>query len=146
MDEFIFEKENSDATKKQSLEDIHLVQKNLHQFARSLRNKEIGSTSKENLKSREFGIGDIVMKRREDFERENKLDSKWSGPYTVVQSFENGGYEIENPRGKLFRYNIKDLRRMEGSDPETWAEIGEEEMLDAEEKIKECSLIINLLN
>ena len=125
--------------------EIYENQDNLQEMARNLRKeesaKELCGTKKENC----FEIGEIVMKRREEFERQNKLDSKWSGPYTVVRNFGNGGYEIMNPNGKLFRNNVKDLRKMSGTDPEEWLEVNEGEMLDAENEFDNQSLIIDLI-
>ena len=46
-----------------------------------------------------------MMKHLEPFERFNKLDDKWAGPYIVRQCFDNGGFEIEDMDGKRFRYN-----------------------------------------
>ena len=60
------------------------------------------------------------MKHLEPFERFNKLDDKWAGPYIVRQCFDNGGFEIESMDGKRFRYNARKLQRMEGTDPQEW--------------------------
>ena len=70
--------------------------------------------------SNEFQVGDVVMKLRESFEMENKLDEKWIGPYLVTKKFDEGAYEIQDPTGRKFRYNARKLQRMENSDPEEW--------------------------
>ena len=88
--------------------------------ARTKRDEEIARVQKVEAADEQIKVGDIVMKHREPFERFNKLDDKWIGPYLVRRSFDNGGFEIEGMDGKKFRYNARKLQRMEGTDPHTW--------------------------
>ena len=97
------------------------MRKGCQKAAVDIRNRE-----KEKLESRrkysasKYSIGDLVMKIRRPFEKNCKLDEKWSGPFRVTRVFENGGLEIQDLFGALFKYNQKDIQRMEGTDPETW--------------------------
>ncbi|KAI4293356.1 hypothetical protein PAPHI01_2630 [Pancytospora philotis] len=97
---------------------IDEFRKAMHTEAQQQRQAEIEKADPNHIPS--LKTGDVVMKRRHGFERENKLDDRWAGPYTVTQCFDNGGYEIQNSSGTLYRYNQKDLRLMEGSDPAEW--------------------------
>ena len=106
----------------------------LHQSARQQREEEIEKSGlikdSENIRA-----GDVIMKKKKSFEKENKLDEKWCGPFLVVKDFNNGGYEIKSTNGKLYRYNRKDLKRMEGTDPEEWFYINEGRMLPDENEL-----------
>ena len=114
------------------------------QQAKNQRDKEILET-RNHLEANNFQVGQVVMKRRESFERENKRDSKWAGPYVITRDFGNRGYEIKGPNNKLYRYNKMDLRIMENTDPEIWEEVEQEEMLDTENDISKELLYVNLL-
>ena len=88
--------------------------------ARARREEEILKLEKDENLTEKLKVGDIVMKQRESFERINKLDEKWAGPYIIRKCFDHGGFEIEDMNGKKFRYNARKLQKMEGTDPQTW--------------------------
>lgn len=105
----------------------------LQREARDMREQEINKQKNEEPK--DYQIGQIVMRRKHSFERENKLDNKWCGPYRIIKDFGNGGLEIENPFGKRYRYNKSDIRPMEGRDPEDWSQDKEGWMLPEEKDV-----------
>jgi hypothetical protein len=80
---------------------------NILEEARKNRVKEIERatliTVKNSNEKNSLEIGQIVMRRKQAFEKESKLDSKWTGPYQITRTFENEGYEIRSPEGKIYR-------------------------------------------
>ncbi|KAI5152149.1 hypothetical protein ENBRE01_2605 [Enteropsectra breve] len=114
-----------------ALEALEAFRKITQEHVRTVRDAEIQG-NKGGEKAKTLNVGDIVMKRRESFEMENKLDDKWSGPFRVTKNFNNGGYEIENTDSRRYRYNGKDLKLMDGTDSEEWLTFKEGSVLSSE--------------
>ena len=51
------------------------------------------------VKSRQFQIGDLVMRKAHPYELENKLSPKWTGPFRVTEAKGNGSYSLETLDG-----------------------------------------------
>jgi len=48
---------------------------------------------------RQFQVGDLVMKKANPYELENKLPPKWTGPFRVTKAKGNGSYKLETLEG-----------------------------------------------
>jgi len=51
------------------------------------------------VKLRQFQVGDLVMRKAHPYELENKLSSKWTGPFRVTKAKANGSYKLETLEG-----------------------------------------------
>lgn len=56
-------------------------------------------------------IGDVFLRRKQPTEIENKLDSKWKGPFSIIDCCGKGGYKIKDPFGYSFTVNRKNLKK-----------------------------------
>jgi len=52
-----------------------------------------------NLRPRQFGVADLLMRKVHPYQLENKLSPKWTGPFRVVEELENGTYKLETLEG-----------------------------------------------
>ena len=48
---------------------------------------------------RQFREGDLVMRKAHQYEMENKLSPKWTGPFRITEALENGAYRLETLEG-----------------------------------------------
>ena len=51
------------------------------------------------VRSRQFQEGNLVMRKAHQYEMENKLSPKWTGPFRVVETLENGAYRLKTLDG-----------------------------------------------
>jgi len=51
------------------------------------------------LKTRQFQIADLVMRKAHPYQLENKLSPKWIGPFRVTKDLGNGAYRLETLEG-----------------------------------------------
>ena len=51
------------------------------------------------VRPRQFQEGNLVMRKAYQHEMENKLSPKWTGPFRVVETLENGAYRLETLDG-----------------------------------------------
>ena len=51
------------------------------------------------VRPRQFQEGNLVMRKAHQHEMENKLSPKWTGPFRVVETLENGAYRLETLDG-----------------------------------------------
>jgi len=51
------------------------------------------------IKPRQFKDGDLVMRKAHQFEMENKLLPKWTGPFRITEALGNGAYRLETLEG-----------------------------------------------
>jgi hypothetical protein len=121
---------------------IDKIRIELQNTSKEQRRRETKPEQLENFEVNEFKIGDIVMRCRESFEKENKLDENWVGPYRVIKVYSRGGVVVSDMFGKEFKYNSDKLKLMEGTDPEEWEVFKEGGMLGYDDV--NC-LMINLI-
>jgi len=51
------------------------------------------------VKTRQFQVADLVMRKAHPYELENKLSPKWTGPFRVTEARGNGSYKLETLEG-----------------------------------------------
>ena len=52
------------------------------------------------LKPRQFRVADLVMRKAHPYQLENKLSSKWIGPFRVMEALRNEAYMLETLEGE----------------------------------------------
>jgi hypothetical protein len=57
------------------------------------------------VKLREFNVGDLVLLQSPRIESSSKLESKWVGPYIVVEKLRSGAYHLSDPQGKMLEHS-----------------------------------------
>ena len=50
----------------------------------------------------QFKVDDLVMRKAHPYQLENKLSSKWTGPFRVVEVLGNEAYRLETLEGEPF--------------------------------------------
>jgi hypothetical protein len=80
----------------------------LHQEEREIRDREIANL-KHGSVTEDLKVNDVVLRKKLKEELESKLDSKWKGPYLVVENVGKGGYIIKDFFNNEFTVNRKDL-------------------------------------
>ncbi|KAL0434348.1 UNVERIFIED_CONTAM: hypothetical protein Slati_2769100 [Sesamum latifolium] len=65
------------------------------------------------VKSRNFQVGDLVLKKVEVSEHVGKLDPSWEGPYKIIEVKKKGTYRLQDMEGKHLPkpWNVHNLRR-----------------------------------
>ena len=68
---------------------------------------------KSKLRSRQFQVVDLVMRKAHPYQLENKLSPKWTGPFRVTEALGNGAYKLETLEGGTIPriWNGANLRR-----------------------------------
>ena len=51
------------------------------------------------IKPRQFRYGDLVIRKAHQYEMENKLSPKWTGPFRITEALGNGAYRLETLEG-----------------------------------------------
>jgi len=51
------------------------------------------------IKSRQFRDGGLVMRKAHQYEMENKLSPKWTGPFRITEALGNDVYRLETLEG-----------------------------------------------
>ena len=51
------------------------------------------------MRPRQFRDGDLVMRKAHQYEMENKLSPKWTGPFRITEALGNGAYRLETLEG-----------------------------------------------
>ncbi|KAL0395113.1 UNVERIFIED_CONTAM: hypothetical protein Slati_4477500 [Sesamum latifolium] len=83
-------------------------------FLRMQRYKNIMIKSyNKRVKSRNFQVGDLVLRRVNALKPIGKLDPTWEGPYKVTSVIGRGAYELENPEGRPLPrpWNVHNLKK-----------------------------------
>ncbi|KAL0426480.1 UNVERIFIED_CONTAM: hypothetical protein Slati_2822800 [Sesamum latifolium] len=64
-------------------------------------------------KSRNFQVGDLVLRRADALKPIGKLDPTWEGPYKVTSVLGKGAYELEDPEGRPLPrpWNVHNLKK-----------------------------------
>ncbi|KAL0381942.1 UNVERIFIED_CONTAM: hypothetical protein Slati_4608400 [Sesamum latifolium] len=65
------------------------------------------------VKSRNFQVGDLVLRRADALKPIGKLDPTWEGPYKVTSVLGKGAYELEDPEGRPLPrpWNVHNLKK-----------------------------------
>jgi hypothetical protein len=65
------------------------------------------------IRRRDFDVGDLVLRLRQDNRGRHKLSPPWEGPYVVVKVLNLGTYNLANEEGEELNnvWNIQRLRR-----------------------------------
>jgi hypothetical protein len=63
------------------------------------------------VNTREFNAGHLVLLRSPRIESLKKLESKWAGPYVVVEKLRPGAYRLSDSEGQMLEHswNIDNL-------------------------------------
>jgi hypothetical protein len=93
---------------------LELAKRNI---AKSQRNQEDANPASST--AHHFEEGDIVLKFKHDKPKGSKFQTKWVGPYTIHEVYNNGAYRLRSMDGKVLKsstngndlrkYNIRDL-------------------------------------
>jgi hypothetical protein len=57
------------------------------------------------VKRRDFDVGNLVLLRSPRTESSSKLESKWNGPYVVIEQARRGAYHLANPQGPKLEHS-----------------------------------------
>ncbi|KAL0445368.1 UNVERIFIED_CONTAM: hypothetical protein Slati_2259500 [Sesamum latifolium] len=83
-------------------------------FLRIQRYKNIMINSyNKRVKSRNFQVGDLVLRRLDTLKSIGKLDPTWLGSYKVTSVIGKGAYELEDPEGRPLPrpWNVHNLKK-----------------------------------
>ena len=66
-----------------------------------------------NIRSREFQVGDLVLRRIQSNQGRHKLSPPWEGPFIVDQVLRPGTFKLKHEDGRVISnaWNIEKLRR-----------------------------------
>ncbi|XP_068498439.1 uncharacterized protein [Phaseolus vulgaris] len=88
--------EESNEERKVNLDLLDEVREEARIKAESLK-KRVGYKYNSKLRPRQFQVADLVMRKAHQLE--NKLSSKWTGPFRVTEALGNGAYRLETLEG-----------------------------------------------
>jgi hypothetical protein len=65
------------------------------------------------VRSRDFQVGDLVLRLRQDARGRHKLTPPWEGPFIIAKVLKPGTYKLTNDQGEVYNnaWNIQQLRR-----------------------------------
>jgi hypothetical protein len=65
------------------------------------------------VKKRDFDMGNLVLLWSPRIESSSKLESKWEGPYMIIEKTRTGAYRLVNPQGPMLEHswNADNLHR-----------------------------------
>jgi transposase InsO family protein len=65
------------------------------------------------VRPRDFQVGDLVLRLRQDARGRHKLTPPWEGPFIIAKILKPGTYKLANDQGEVYSYawNIRHLRR-----------------------------------
>ncbi|KAL0405853.1 UNVERIFIED_CONTAM: hypothetical protein Slati_3899200 [Sesamum latifolium] len=65
------------------------------------------------IRSRNFQMGDLVLKKAEPSGPVGKLDHKWEGPYKIMKIVNGGAYKLQQMDGKSVprMWNIANVKK-----------------------------------
>jgi transposase InsO family protein len=65
------------------------------------------------VQPRDFQVGDLVLRLRQDARGRHKLTPPWEGPFIIAKILKPGTYKLANDRGEVYNnaWNIQQLRR-----------------------------------
>jgi hypothetical protein len=65
------------------------------------------------VRPRDFQVGDLVLRLRQDARGRHKLTPPWKGPFIIAKILKLGTYKLANDQGEVYcnAWNIEQLRR-----------------------------------
>ena len=65
------------------------------------------------VRPRDFQVGDLVLRLRQDARGRNKLTPPWERPFIIAKILKPGTYKLANDQGEVYSnaWNIQQLRR-----------------------------------
>jgi transposase InsO family protein len=65
------------------------------------------------IRPRDFQVGDLVLRLRQDARGRHKLTPPWEGPFIIAKILKPGTYKLANDQGEVYNnaWNIQQLRR-----------------------------------
>jgi hypothetical protein len=65
------------------------------------------------VRPRDFQVGDLVLRLRQDARGRHKLTPPWEGPFIIAKILKPRTYKLANDQGEVYgnAWNIQQLRR-----------------------------------
>jgi hypothetical protein len=57
------------------------------------------------VKKRDFDVGDLVLLRSPRIESSGKIESKWEGPYVIIEKTRPGAFCLIDPQGPKLEHS-----------------------------------------
>jgi len=93
-----FVAEDSNAERRMNLDLLDEVREEARVKAEAVK-RRVEHKYNSKMKSRRFRDGDLVMRKAHQYEMQNKLLPKWTGPFRITEALENGAYRLETLEG-----------------------------------------------
>ena len=93
-----FVAEDSDEERRMNLDLLNEVREEARVKAEAVK-RRVERKYNSKIKPRQFRDGDLVMGKAHQYEMENKLSPKWTGPFRITEALGNGAYRLETLEG-----------------------------------------------
>ncbi|XP_068477236.1 uncharacterized protein [Phaseolus vulgaris] len=93
-----FVAEDSNAERRMNLDLLDEVREEARVKAEAVK-RRVERKYNSRMKSRRFRDGDLVMRKAHQYEMQNKLSPKWTGPFRITEALGNGAYRLETLEG-----------------------------------------------
>jgi len=93
-----FVAEESNEERRVNLDLLDKVREEVHIMVEALK-RRVEYKHKSKLKPRQFQVADLVMRKAHPYQLENKLSSKWTSPFCVIEAPGNEAYRLETLEG-----------------------------------------------
>jgi hypothetical protein len=60
------------------------------------------ATTLEGVRPRDFQVGDLVLRLRQDARGRHKLTPPWEGPFIIAKILKPGTYKLANDQGEVY--------------------------------------------
>ncbi|KAL0409686.1 UNVERIFIED_CONTAM: hypothetical protein Sradi_1903000 [Sesamum radiatum] len=108
----IFSKECNETLLRENLDLVEELREKAFLRMQRYKNIMINSYNKR-VKSRDFQVGDLVLRRADALKPVGKLDPTWEGPYKITGIIGKGAYDLGNPEGRPLPrpWNVHNLKK-----------------------------------
>jgi len=93
-----FVSEDSNEERRMNLDLLDEVREEAREKAEAIK-RRVERKYNSKIKPRQFRDGDLVMRKAHQYEMENKLSPKWTGPFKITEALGNGAYRLETLEG-----------------------------------------------
>ena len=93
-----FVAEDSNEERRMNLDLLDEVREEARVKAESVKRRVEGRYNSK-VTSRQFRNGGLVMRKAHQYEMQNKLSPKWTGPFRITEALGNGAYRLETLEG-----------------------------------------------